>query len=80
MFLIDDILFAPLKGMIWIAEKIKDVAEQELLDEGTIKQKLVELQYQFELDQIKEKEYLEREKTLLKQLEKIRKYREEHAK
>ena len=34
MFLIDDILLAPLKGVIWIGEKINAVSEKEFSDEG----------------------------------------------
>lgn len=77
MFLIDDILFAPLRGMIWLAEKIKEIAEQELYDEGRIKEKLMELQLKFELDEISEEEYKKQEKELLARLDATRKAKEE---
>lgn len=32
MFLIDSILFAPLKGVAWMGQKLLDMAENELLD------------------------------------------------
>ncbi len=73
MFLIDDILLVPLKGVIWIGEKIKDIAEQEVSDDGRIKEKLMELQFRFELDEISENEYNKQEKELLTQLDTIRK-------
>ncbi|MEW6087321.1 MAG: gas vesicle protein GvpG [bacterium] len=76
MFIIDDILLAPLKGIIWIGEKINNVIEKEQSDEGLIKEKLMELQLRFELDEISEKEYEEKEKELLEQLDDIRKLRE----
>ena len=77
MFLIDDILLAPLKGVIWIAEKVKEIAEQELYDEGRIKERLMELQLQFELyDEISEEEYKKQEKELLARLDAIRKAKE----
>ncbi len=78
MFLIDDILLAPLKGVIWVAEKVKQIAEQELYDEGRIKEKLMELQLQFELyDEISEEEYKKQENELLARLDAIRKAKEE---
>lgn len=72
MFLIDDILLAPLKGIIFIAEKINEVVEKETSDEGAIKEKLMALQLKFEMDEIDEEEYDKREDELLKLLEKIR--------
>ena len=56
MFLIDDILLAPLKGVIFIAEKINEVLEKETSDEGSIKEKLMALQLKFEMDEIDEEE------------------------
>jgi len=72
MFIIDDILLAPLKGIIFIGEKINEVIEKEMSDEGAIKERLMALQLKFEMDEIDEEEYDEREDELLKLLEKIR--------
>ena len=71
MFLVDDILLAPLKGLFWLGKKINDVAENQLCDTGLIKEELMALQLQFELDQISEQEYNEREKELLDRLDAI---------
>ena len=79
MFLIDDILFFPIKGIIWLGKKLNDMAERELTDEGLIKEKLMELQLQFELDEIDEKEYNEQEKVLLEKLNAIRSSRDEES-
>jgi uncharacterized membrane protein len=76
MFLIDDILLAPLKGVIFIAEKINEVLEKETSDEGSIKEKLMALQLKFEMDEIDEEEYDKREDELLNQLQNIRKEKE----
>ena len=73
MFLIDDILLAPLKGVLFIANKINEVLEKETSDEGTIKERLMALQLKFEMDEIDEEEYDKREDELLKLLENIRK-------
>jgi len=77
MFLIDDILLAPLKGVIWVGKKIQEVAERETSDEGRIREKLMELQLRFELDEISEEEYTREEKGLLERLEAIRSAKEE---
>jgi hypothetical protein len=77
MFLIDDILFAPLKGIIWIGKKIDEVAQTELSDEGRVKEELMRLQLQFEMDEISEDEYNKREKKLLERFDAIRKLKEE---
>jgi len=71
MFLIDSILLAPLKGVVWLGEKLNQIAQEELYDEGRIKEELMALQLQFELDQISEQEYNEREKELLERLDAI---------
>jgi len=72
MLLIDDILFAPLKGIIFLAEKINEVIEKETSDEGAVKERLMALQLKFEMDEINEEEYDKREDELLKTLERIR--------
>jgi uncharacterized membrane protein len=72
MFLIDDILLAPLKGVIFIAEKINEVIEKEMSDEGSIKERLMALQLKFEMDEIDEEEYDRIEDELLKILGNIR--------
>ncbi|MDP2938680.1 MAG: gas vesicle protein GvpG [Candidatus Omnitrophota bacterium] len=77
MFLIDDILLAPLNGIIWLGRKINEVAEKEFSDEGLIKEKLMQLQLRFEIDEISEENYNRQEKELLERLEAIRKAREE---
>jgi len=77
MFLIDDILLAPLNGIIWLGKKINEVAEREFSDEGLIKEKLMGLQLKFEMDEISEEEYNKQEKELLARLDAIRKAKEE---
>ncbi len=77
MFLIDDIFLAPLNGVIWLGKKINEVAEKEFSDEGLIKEKLMQSQLKFELDEISEKEYNKQEAELLARLDAIRKAKEE---
>jgi len=72
MFLIDDLLLAPLKGVLFLGKKINEVIEKEMSDEGAIKERLMALQLKFEMDEIDEEEYDRREDELLKLLENIR--------
>jgi hypothetical protein len=73
MFLIDDILLAPLlgplKGIVWLGRKINDVVENEFYNEDHIREELMELQMRFELDEITEEEYGGRETALLERLD-----------
>jgi hypothetical protein len=71
MFLIDSILLAPLKGVAWLGEKLNEVAEKELSDTGRIKEELMRLQLQFELDEITRREYDQKENELLDRLDAI---------
>ena len=77
MFLIDNILLAPLKGVVWLGKKIDEVVEKEFSDQGRIKEELMHLQLRFEMDEISEEEYKRQEKELLERLDAIRKAKEE---
>jgi len=72
LLLIDDLLLLPVKGFIGIFKKIYEMAEREISDEAYIRERLMELQLRFELDEISEEEYKREEKGLLERLEAIR--------
>jgi hypothetical protein len=76
MFLLDDLLLAPVNGVIWLAEKIKEAADHEFSDPGVLKQKLMDLQMMLELKQISEDDFRQRESELLTRLEEISKTKE----
>jgi hypothetical protein len=79
MFLLDDILLAPLKSVIWLGRKINEIVEKELFDEELIKEKLLELQfkYEYQLEPMSEEDYRTKETELLERLDAIRKAKEE---
>lgn len=77
MFLLDTILLSPLKGVVWLSRKINEVADQELNDVGHIKEGLIALQTQLELDEITEQEYIEKERDLLDRLDRLSELQEE---
>lgn len=70
MFILDDILLSPLKGLIWVADKVDQAAAKELYGKDNLKDKLMELQLRFELDEITEEEYTKQEGELLDRLSK----------
>ncbi|MDP3016884.1 MAG: gas vesicle protein GvpG [Deltaproteobacteria bacterium] len=79
MLLIDDLLLLPFKGFIGIFKKIHEMAEKEFSDEDYIRERLMELQLKFELDEISEEEYTRQEKELMARLDAIRKAKEEEV-
>lgn len=75
-FIIDDILLAPVNGVVWVAEKIKGAADAEMTDSSKVQEELMALQMRLELDEITEKEYRKGEAALLERLEEIRRCKE----
>ena len=76
MIFIDDILLAPVKGIIALGKKIDEMVQKEISDEGRIKERLMELQLKFEMDEISIEEYDRRETELLEMIERIQKEKE----
>lgn len=74
MFLIDDILLAPIKGFLAICNKVKEIAEDEMRDTPEKLQKeLLELQMLLEAGQIGEEQQAKKEKNILERLNAIQK-------
>jgi hypothetical protein len=63
---------APLRGTVWIAEKLLEYAEGELNDEATVRRLLVEAEIAFENGELSEAEYELVEDELLDRLEELR--------
>ncbi len=72
MFLLDDILLAPIKGVKWLSEKMRDLAEKDLFDPDKIHEEFMNLQAKLDMGELSEEEYKEKEKELLDRLTKIR--------
>ena len=60
---------APLRGTIWLAERLTEVAEREADDEATFRRLLVEAEIAFESGELSETEYEQVEDELLERLE-----------
>ena len=57
MFLIDDLLLAPVNGFKFILGQIQKMADQELNDDSLIKDQLLELQMRYDLEEISDEEF-----------------------
>ena len=73
MFLLDDILLSPIKGIYHVFKVIHDQAEEELYSPNKLKEELMKLQLQLEMDQISEDEYDELEQDILTRMAEGRK-------
>jgi hypothetical protein len=69
----------PVKGLLFVFEKIAEAVDQERLDEDKARGMLMELQLRYELEEISEEEYLEQEEELLDWLNAIREYKKAQA-
>ncbi len=72
MLIIDDILLAPLKGVIWAVEKVRAAALEEVeAQHERITSQLSEMYMMLETGRITEEEFDKREKELLDRLDKL---------
>ena len=60
---------APVRGVVWVAEKVAEEAEMELYDENRIMRELAELEAAFALDEISEEHFNERVDEVLERLQ-----------
>jgi hypothetical protein len=72
VILVDDILLAPFRGLLWIFEEIHRAAQEEMVsDAESITAELSTLYMRLETGKITEQEFAEQEKVLLDRLDKI---------
>jgi hypothetical protein len=80
MGLISSIVFFPVTGPVagirWVLGQVQTVVEEELTDDSSVKQELMELQMQLELGDVDDAEYVRREAVLMQRLREIRDWRE----
>jgi hypothetical protein len=80
MFILDDLLFKlPAQGFIGIFKKIAEMAEAELDEEPKIMEKLMQLEFLYETDQITEEEFQEREAELTERLTAIQEQKQDDS-
>ncbi|MDT9546672.1 gas vesicle protein GvpG [Chlorobium phaeovibrioides] len=69
-------MLAPLSGMVFLGRKINEIVQNEMSDEGAVKEQLMKLQFRFEMDELSEEEYDRLEDELLSTLADIRAQKE----
>ena len=78
-----DLLTLPVLGaprlVHWMAKKVTEEAERELLDEDRVRAQLLELQTHYDLGEITEEEYDEQESILVERLNAIREAKAERG-
>ena len=62
----------PYQSAKWMLEKIREEVEGEQLDEERVKSRLMELQLRYEIGEVEQEEYMEREADLMADLTAIR--------
>lgn len=80
VFLIDDIILAPLKLFTQIVDKIRERAEQEMYDPEMIRAALKEEELLYEAGEITEEEYEKRKSSLMRRLERAEQLKKERSK
>jgi hypothetical protein len=80
MGLLTNILLAPFLGPVWgtkwTLEKVDRVVRDQLTDDTPVKEDLMALQMQLEMDEIDDDEYVRREAEIMQRLREVREWRE----
>lgn len=80
MGLLSKILFFPVTGPVagikWSLRQVQQIVEEELTDDSSVKQELMELQMRLELGEIDDAEYVSREADLMARLREVRAWKE----
>jgi hypothetical protein len=63
----------------WLAKKVTEEAERELLDENRVRAQLLELQTCYDLGEVSEEKYAEQESILVERLNAIREAKAERG-
>lgn len=77
VLIIDDILLSPIKLTMWLGNKLRESAYQEMTDEAKIHEELLQLQMRYEMEEISEETYEKEEARLMERLDAIREMKEE---
>jgi len=70
-------VMGPIKGLMWIAEKVVEQADREAYNEDSVRGQLMELELHLDLGEITEEEYAVAEEELLARLRVAREHQAE---
>ncbi len=72
MFVVDDLLMAPARGLFWIFRQVQQAAQEEMVtDAESITAELSALYMRLETGKLTEEEFAVEEKRLLERLDRI---------
>ncbi len=69
MFLLDDVLLAPLKGVIWLGEKVRQAVIAQAFDPDTLWKRLDDLEAELLAGRLTEAEFQAQEREILAAIE-----------
>ena len=72
MGLFDTLLLGPVKGVVWIAEQVREAAEREYYDEEAVVAALARLNEDLDAGRLSDQEFARREDDLLARLAQVR--------
>lgn len=80
MLLVDDLLLAPFRGVLWVFKKVHQATSEELeRRQRQTRSELSELYMQLETGRVSESEFDAKEKQLLERLDRVKEMRERKA-
>ena len=79
-FILDDLLFAPIKGLIFIGKKIRNMAREEHLGADGVRQELRELYMKIERGEISQEDFEKQEEILVDRMEALQKIQDKTKK
>jgi Gas vesicle protein G len=59
---------APVRGVVWVAERVAEEVERELYDEGNIRRQLLQLELDYDDGKLSDEERSAQEEVLLQRL------------
>ena len=59
---------APVRGVVWVAERVAEEVERELYDEGNIRRQLLQLELDYDDGKLSDEERSAQEEILLERL------------
>jgi len=77
LLIVDDVIAAPWRGFKFILKQLQKQVNDEMLNEDLVQEKLLELEFDYELGVVNKEEYETKREGLLTRLRQIKEYKSE---